>query len=143
MLELDSDHFPLIVARWRGLVDAAEAEQFIRWYQGMIDRAQRENLYLVSVSDSRAGATMGSTERKRMVDWMNALSLERQRVTTGVFVVVESAVGRGILMAFKWMSSSPTMKKTEICATLQEAYARACDAFEAVGQAAPRELLRA
>jgi len=115
----DDTHFPVVVTTWMGAPTERAVRGYFVWLHELLARALREGTPLINVTDSGlAGLPSGDVRRliAELTAKFEAAGADPHAVSA--FVVVESAVMRGVLRALAWLHGG--MKATQV-ATCQEA----------------------
>jgi hypothetical protein len=135
---LDDSAWPVAYARLEGPVDLAEFDRFARWQEQIADRALREGIRYVSVSDARLTEGLANAaQRKHMADFVSNLSDARTQAALVAIIIVDNVLALGVLRAIHWLS--PPRSPTAVVKSLDEAWARVLRAFQDAGRPAPRK----
>jgi hypothetical protein len=102
-MHIDDTHYPIVLTTIDLNPTAREIEAFFAKSRGIADRAIREGSYYVSVMVA-AGA-FSPVQRAKLAEQVKKTSDEQVRRSLNTFLVVESAVMRGALMAMKWIAA--------------------------------------
>jgi hypothetical protein len=129
---VDDATFPFVVAAWEGEATEPAVRAYFVWLEGQIVRAMREKRPLINVTETSKAMNPKPSVRKLIAD------LTKQWGTSGAdrhevlaYVVVDSAIIRGVLTALGWLHGE--MKVTHV-ATLEAAATSANDALRALGR---------
>ncbi|WP_146158184.1 hypothetical protein [Enhygromyxa salina] len=139
-LELIDDHFPLLLVRWAGRLQAQHVLELIRFFDIHGAVAAREEQRLVHILDAREAALPNSLVRDMLVDWLSDRPRSNVRGKPRSYVIATDPLIRGVVASLKWA----TGRGEGICVvkTLDQAIAGARETFEASGMEVP-EILRA
>jgi hypothetical protein len=102
-MHIDDTHYPIVLTTIDLNPTAQEIEAFFARSRGIADRAIREGSYYVSIMVA-AGA-FSPLQRAKLAEEVKKTSDEQVRRSLNTFLVVESAVMRGALMAMKWIAA--------------------------------------
>jgi hypothetical protein len=134
-LELVDDHFPLLLVRWAGRLQAQHVLKMIRFFDTYGAVAASENKRLVHILDAREASLPNSLVRDMLVDWLS----DRPRTSTKgkprSYVIATDPLIRGVVASLKWA----TGRGDGICVvkTLEQAIIGARETFEASGMEVP------
>lgn len=140
-LELIDDHFPLVLVRCAGPIDARQVLGMIRFFDDMGVRAAREGRTLVTICDAREACRPTPLVREMLADWMRDRPLDRHGLDMHTFVVVGSPLIRGVIASLKWATGRGT--GIEAVGSLELAARGACQALREANQAVPEILAEA
>lgn len=118
MITINTDHYPFVLASYRG--DHYSEATLGAMFAQMTDIARksiRDGTFHVAVT--LGGANMNAAQRKIVSDLLAAYPAEYMERTTGSFVIVPSAVVRGAMTALRWIA--PKLVMVESVATVEEA----------------------
>ncbi|KIG19589.1 hypothetical protein DB30_00098 [Enhygromyxa salina] len=138
-LELIDDHFPLLLVRWAGRLQAQHVLKLIRFCDVHGAVAASEGRRLVLILDAREAALPNSLVRDMLIDWLS----DRPRTNAGgkprSYVIATDPLIRGVVASLKWATGRG--EGIQVVKTLEQAIAGARETFEASGVEVP-EILR-
>jgi hypothetical protein len=139
MVRVDSSRFPLLIVEWRGAITDQELSDFFASMDALADRAANTRQHYAVLSDGEA--SFSAVQRHRIAAWIAGFPALRKHWDRGNYVVIASAVGRGVLTAIKWVA--PALTNVYVFASREEAEQAALQAM-AMGEqeAAPRSPAR-
>lgn len=100
---------PVVRARGIAVASVAEIDAFFDEMARLF--VERPGPYVL-VIDARGSAFLDAALRKHMARRLNEQAPLRKQWCRGVFVVVDSALLRGMLRALAWLVNDPTLKTT-------------------------------
>jgi hypothetical protein len=138
---VDDTHFPVIVATWVGAPTERAVRGYYAWLDGMLARALRDQCPIVNITDSGQAGIPSAEVRRLIADLTKAWELAGgDRVKITAFVVVESAVIRGVLNALGWLHGNLKTTQFDTCEHALEA---AIEVLRRAGKPAPPLLVPA
>lgn len=138
-LELVDDHFPLLLVRWAGRLQAQHVLRMIRFFDTHGAIAAGEDKRLVHIVDAREASLPSSLVRDMLIDWLSDRPRAGGRSQPRSYVIATDPLIRGVVASLKWA----TGRGDGICVvrTLEQAVTGARETFEASGIQVP-EILR-
>lgn len=137
-MTLDARRFPVVVTNSTGQVGRAGAEALCRFMDEMVERACREGVRLVSISDATRAARPSRGDIRYIMEQADAREQRAPgRVLAGL-VIVESPLMRGMVALALWLSKQPIEMFT--VPTFKAAAGRARELLEAAGVGVPDDL---
>jgi hypothetical protein len=133
---LDASAWPVLYARFRGAATVEAFRGYQRWYEEQIQKANNQKVKFVCINDTTPGVTVSAEVRKHIGDWMAGLSPLAGQASAGNIVVINSVAVRGVLTALRWVDPRRLGTVTTV-ATLEDAWKRALEHLDAVGQKPP------
>lgn len=142
-LELIDEHYPLLLVRWSGQLQAQHVLRMIRFFDANTELARSGGARLVNICDASDAALPSSLVRDMLVDWLSDHPRGRPRGgrTTALrsFVVVRDPLIRGVVASLKWATG--LNDGIRVVSTLDQAVAGARETLERAGCPIP-DILR-
>lgn len=115
----DDSHFPVVISTWIGSATLDNSQSYLTWMDAQLQRATREQVQLITISDSTDAKRPPPEVRRLFVDWIN------QHEDTGgdSLVVITNALVRGALTAIGWLA--PSAQKVNTVKDMDVALAKA------------------
>jgi hypothetical protein len=126
MIEVDAQHFPLLVCRWIGAISGQDFEDHLRKLDAEIARAEQQNTFIAMVVDSTRQGDVSPEARKLMV----ATRPGYDRLI-GSWATMTPIV-RLVVTALRWMRSE-NLRLVHPCSTVPAAFEGAAAALHAKG----------
>lgn len=127
MIANEDGYFPILITTWFRAPTEPLVRGYYRWLHEQLDRAKREGMPLVLVTDSGPAGVPSADVRRLIVElttaWEKAGATE---IRIASYVVVESAVMRGVLSTLSWLHGDMS---NENVATCEQALTRALEAL--------------
>ncbi|MEM7152647.1 MAG: hypothetical protein AAF799_07385 [Myxococcota bacterium] len=115
----DDSHFPVVISTWIGAATLDNSQEYLTWMDAQLQRATREEVRLISISDSADAKRPPPEVRRLFVDWIN----NNEESTGDSFVVITNALVRGALTAIGWLA--PSAQKVNTVKDLPTALSKA------------------
>jgi hypothetical protein len=135
---VDDRCWPIIFTTWFGEPTAPAVDKYFECHGRLIDRARRARERVVLVTDTFATERPAPIVRKRIVDRTAAQPADVQTIAMKSFIVVESALMRGVITALSWVDA--TMRESETVPSTTVAIERALATLDAADIARPAGL---
>jgi hypothetical protein len=129
--------FPVLCSTWVNSASEPVVEQYFRWLVPLVERASREGVPLVNITDAGLASAPDAAVRRLIADRTRDL-LPQNRGEVRSITVVESAAIRAVLSALSWLHGD---MRSETVATRTAALERAAAMLRAADVAPPRDLL--
>jgi hypothetical protein len=118
MITINTDHYPFVLASYRGeQYSEAILQAMFTQMADIARKSIRDGTSHVAVT--LGGANMNAAQRKIVSDLLAAFPAEYMDRTVGSFVIVPSALVRGAMTALRWIS--PKLVQVDSVATIEEA----------------------
>jgi hypothetical protein len=102
---LDDSAWPVVYARFRGVATTEGYDEYAHWLERQIERATHEKGKIVSINDTIGAIQVSSEVRRHIASWLERHNAAgASAVTAGSFVVINSAVVRGVMTALSWVA---------------------------------------
>ena len=134
----DDRYFPLLISTWTGRADLEAAKWHQEHHRAAIDRAVSEGLRVVSISMATRTQRPTPEVRKYWADSMSKTPAAHRAATLATFVVMTSAMMRGVMTAIGWLNEEARSIKTY--PTLSSAIREGLALLEAEGLECPAGL---
>jgi hypothetical protein len=138
-LDLVDEHFPLMLMRWSGHLQAPQVLQLIRFFDDGVARGLREQRRVLHICDARHAEVPDQLVRDMLIDWLIETTHEQRKVMLGSFVVASDPLVRGVVASLKWATGRGG--GIRVVAELETAIDGACELLEGAGLEVP-EVLR-
>ncbi len=125
MINIDSSHYPLIIARWVGTVSLADYNAHVGEMEPLFARAVRDRDHIALVVDSSQQREVEPLARKAMAESAPVDCL------VGTWATMNPVV-KLVLTALKWLGAKNLTTLTP-CTSLPEALAGAASALRSKG----------
>lgn len=139
-LELVDEHFPLVLVRWAGQLQAHQVLQMIRFFDEGVARGLREQRRVLHICDARHAEVPDQLVRDMLVDWLIETASDQRKVMLGSFVVASDPLIRGVVASLKWATGRGG--GIRVVTELEDAIDGACELLDCAGLEVP-EILRA
>lgn len=138
-LELVDEHFPLMLVRWAGQLQAQQVLQMIRFFDKTVARGLREQRQVLHICDAEHAEVPNQLVRDMLIDWLIETASEQRQVMLGSFVIASDPLIRGVVASLKWATGRGD--GIRVVANLDLALEGARQRFVAAGLEVP-EVLR-
>ena len=138
-VELNDEHFPLLVGRAAGQVEPKHILAMIRFFDDAKQRADGEGLKAVVIFDATTSGMPTPLVREMLVDWIGDMH-KSAGSNMRVFVIAPNPLIRGVIASLRWATGRAA--GIEVVPDLQQAAAAAIVALHEYGQAVPEPLAR-
>jgi hypothetical protein len=130
MIVVETRFYPIVLTSYRGQVRSeADHRASLTQLEALGRKAQREGTRHVSIA--LGGAGMAATERQMVAKLMESFPKDLLDLFLGSYVIIDSALVRGMFTALKWLS--PKLSRVEPMASVESAVAAAAAALAAHG----------
>lgn len=131
--------FPVVCSTWRASPSLVVIEQYFDWLNRVLDRAQREGLAVVNITDAGLAGLPDADVRRMIAERTKEVDFARAPKGFRAITVVESSVIRGVMNALAWMHGDMQMKNTTV-ASRKDAIDQAQSWLRSIGITPPLEL---
>lgn len=115
MIEIDDQHWPLVIFRFHGEVSPAQVEAYLERQEKFLARCE----HMVSLVFADQVKMWDVPLLKRQAAWINHHQELLRRYSLGVAFVLRSPIGRGMLKAVLWMQPLP--QPHAVCGSVEDA----------------------
>ncbi len=106
---LDDSLHPLIFQTLHGVVDDAEIDEMIAWYDRL--HTEGRGRYALILHGEIGHRPVTSAQRKRIAEWRKRSMPRHDPICVGTAVILESAVQRGAMKAINWLTTPLSPQK--------------------------------
>jgi hypothetical protein len=100
--EVDDSRFPLVIVRYRGLLDDEAFEAYLQRLQEVRSRGPN-----VAVLDATHAGYLPASQRRRQAEWLREHAGMMRDNSLGTAFVIPSTLIRGVLTAILWIVPMP------------------------------------
>lgn len=102
VINLDVTRYPIVFIEFVGQISNGELAEYFDKQRAITQKALRDGSFYVTIS---MGSLALSREQRTMIScWIDSIPEEESARVLGSFVVMDSVMIRGILIAIKWQS---------------------------------------
>jgi hypothetical protein len=134
----DDRYAPIVITIWSGRANIEAARWHTELQEQDMQKAVAKGQKLISISDATKAERPGPEVRKFWADSLASTTPEQEAGTLSTYVVISSAVMRGVMTAIGWLSERARSIKSE--PTLADAIRAALEDLDAAGIPRPAGL---
>lgn len=139
-VELNDEHFPLLVGRAVGQVEPKHILAMIRFFDDATQRAGREEQRTVLIFDATGAGMPTPLVREMLIDWIGDAPKSASANDMRIFVIAPNPLIRGVIASLRWATGRGV--GIEVVPDLQQAAAAAIVHLHECGQPVPEPLAR-